>query len=1725
MPLPAISLSAADTPGFSTETNSFSSPYSSLNNSAPPDATTEAKVERLLVNMPLLFIENQGQTDKQVSYYIQGRQGSVYFTSQGMTMTFVKKTDFPEQPERGCPFGIDKTENIPRSWTVKLDFIDAYPGVIPRGQEKAETQISYFKGEKDKWKTGLPTYTRLVYADLWPGIDLVFYCEGSTLKYEFIVQTGADPANIRLAWRGAEQVSVNQKGQMEIKTPLGSFADDAPLAWQVESGKRSAVKVSYCLNQSQQDNTQWGFNLNTYDTNKQLIIDPAVIDYCGYIGGSGMDWGSGIAVDSLGRAYVTGRTDDGTGFPVSAGALDDSHNGNPDVFVARVNVNGTAFEYCGFIGGSQCEWGERIAVDSIGRAYVIGPTNSTQNLGFPVSGGLCITHKGMYDTFVARINPDGSVLEYCGYIGGSNSDWGKGIAVDSTGQAYVTGYTQSADFPASVRGLDSSYNGGCDAFVARINASGTALDYCGYIGGSGDDIGRGIAVDSIGQAYVTGNTESNSGFPIGLGAFDNSYNGNRDAFVAKVNVNGTALDYCSYIGGSQNDEGFGIAVDGSGRAYITGDTWSADFPFIVGPNASFNGGVQVFVARITSDGSNLEYCGYINEITARSIVIDSNNRAYITGGCYAFVARVKDDGKALDYLIYIMGTSGNHHSQGIALDNSGRIYVAGSTDNYNFQPVVGPDTSFNGGQSDAFVARVCFLSSQSDIISFTLPQQTGAATINTTAHTVNIEVAYGTDRSSLIPTIGISEAAVIDYTYGTPLNFTNPVNFTITAEDGSIQTWTVTVTVHPPSTNANLSNITISDGTITPGFNPAYASYNVSVLNSVTSIKITPTGQDFTANIKVNGNDVASGAAYGPINLNVGNNLITILVTAEDTSITKTYNVTVTRAASNNAYLSKLDLSSGILNPGFSAGHYSYTASVANLVSSINITPTTQNSNAIVKINGNAAVNGAPYGPINLVVGPNTLTILITAQDTITTKTYTVTVTRLPSSNAGLSGLSLSSGILSPGFNAGTTTYTASVDNDIANVSITPTLDDSNASVKVNESIVTSGTASNPIYLNVGDNIITVLITAQDMTTTKTYTLTVTRLPSSNADLSGLSLSSGILSPGFDAGTTNYTAVVGNEITNLNVTCVTESVYATLTINGNIAFRGVPYGPVNLAIGANPITISVTAQDNVTTKGYTLTVHRAPSSNARLSELSLSQGDLIPAFDPAVMNYSVNLPYTADRLIVTPTVSDNVYGAVTVNNQATVSGVPFGPISLNHGSNIIDINVTAQDGSSQTYTINANRAIKPLSNADLANLSLSQGRLIPTFAPGITSYRAYVTPNNTSINITATVAESVYARVTIDNTPAISGSAFGPINLNIGNNNVVIRVTAQDGSLKDYNLIVIRLNNNSDSSPQGNNGVIDSRGGSATGLNVIVTIPPGAVEERIRVEISRVVDTSWLKLVDGAKIISDVMEIVKDKSCNFKKNVTISIKFDPSSVDESKYDLKICYYDNDKQSWVPLDNNMIDKTTQQGSGEINHLTKFALIAFPRTAAVPTIQPSLAVSANSEGVELNDISGHWAEKTIQELIDMEIISGYPDGSFKPDKIISRAEFAVILVKALRLQPSSGKTFKDSYLHWAKDYISAAYAAGIIKGFNEDNFGPDENIIREEMAVMIFKAAQIAPVSEIKNFKNLIKISGWAREAVAAAITAGIIKGYPDGSFRPKAKTTRAEAASIIIRIIK
>ncbi|HEY2990293.1 MAG TPA: CARDB domain-containing protein [Candidatus Binatia bacterium] len=835
-------------------------------------AAADSRVKNALGQLPLFFIENHGQTDPRAAFYIRGKDKVIYFTSTGLVFVLT------DTARRAAARAGAATAPPAERRALRLEFVGGQQ-IVPRGEDPTPAVISYFKGTADQWKIGLKNYSKLVYADLWPGIDLVYSGSASRLKYQFVVRPGADPACIRLAYRGAESVGINEKQELEVTTPVGGFHDDKPLAYQESDGARAAVPVAYALGV---DGRDYGFRLGGYDAGKTLVIDPAILVYAGFIGGTEDDRAKGIAVDGEGAAYVTGETSstettfpDGEGFESLTG-VDLIQNGGVDAFVAKVSPDGAGLVYATFLGGSGDDRGNAIALKSgcaaDCEAYVTGET-SDAGTDFPTTtGAFDASHNGGVDAFVARLNSTGTALTYATFLGGSGTDRGNGIAVDSSGAAYVTGETSSSNFPVTTGAFDTILSG-VDAFVAKLNATGTALAYATFLGGSGTDIGRAIAVSPVCvvpcEAYVTGETgDAGTDFPVTTGSFDELHNGGVDAFVAKVNAAGDGLVYSGFIGGSGSDIGNGIAVDGSGAAYVAGETTSTEtvlphsFPVLTGPDTSHNDGVDAFVAKVNAAGSALVYAGYIGGSgtdRGKAIALDpgcvSSCSAYVTGetdstetsipngfpvltgpgtsqngGVDAFIAKVKGDGTGL-LLAGFIGGSADDSGNAIAVDLQGGAYVAGETasNEITFPNLVGPDLIQNG-LVDAFVAKVCTTSCVDLKLSKTSSSpgvQPGANLTYTLTVTNN-----GPDGAGGVTAVDPLPSGVT-FVSATPSAGTCSGTTTVTCAlgalaDGASATVTIVVTTTGVGTVENTATVSADETDVDPTNNEASSTVKVS---------------------------------------------------------------------------------------------------------------------------------------------------------------------------------------------------------------------------------------------------------------------------------------------------------------------------------------------------------------------------------------------------------------------------------------------------------------------------------------------------------------------------------------------------------------------------------------------------------------------------------------------------------------------------------------------------------------------------------------------------------------------------------------------------------------------------------------------------------------------------------------------------------------------------------
>ncbi len=568
--------------------------------------------------------------------------------------------------------------------------------------------------------TLISTFGSVLYKDLYRGVDVRFYGNNRELEYDVLVRPGADPAVVRFAYEGVEGLKITEAGGLEVILKEGKLLHKKPVIYQVINGERKTIDGSYRIIKGSDGSFTYGFEVVSYDHARGLVIDPVLL-YSTYLGGSDADWGNGIAVDALGNAYVTGSTFS-LDFPLSS-PMQGSSAGVSDVYVTKINPAGTALVWSTYLGGSNGDSGNGIAVDAAGNVYIAGTTSSTD---FPLMNPLQgVYGGGQDDAFIMKINSAGSALIYSTYLGGTLSDSSVGSAIDSLGAVYVTGRTSSRDFPLKnpLQGLYGGFD--FDAFVTKINPSGSSYVYSTYLGGSSDETGFGIAVDSAGDAYVTGQTGSID-FPL-MNPIQGTLSGvSVDAFITKIDPAGLSYVYSTYLGGFFYDSGNGIAVDRAGNAYVTGQTLSADFPLKNPLQGSFAGFADAFVTKINPAGTAIvssTYIGGRDGDYGLGIAVDNTGEAYVTGYTYStdfpllnpvqrnfgglydgFILKMDSALSSLIFSTYL-GGSGYDVVRSIAIDASDSAYVTGNSDSTDF-PLMSPLQRHPGGSLDAFITKL-----------------------------------------------------------------------------------------------------------------------------------------------------------------------------------------------------------------------------------------------------------------------------------------------------------------------------------------------------------------------------------------------------------------------------------------------------------------------------------------------------------------------------------------------------------------------------------------------------------------------------------------------------------------------------------------------------------------------------------------------------------------------------------------------------------------------------------------------------------------------------------------------------------------------------------------------------------------------------------------------------------------------------------------------------------
>ncbi|MAT97694.1 MAG: hypothetical protein CL608_11165 [Anaerolineaceae bacterium] len=618
--------------------------------------------------LPLAFIASEGQNNDGVRFETYGTGHTAVFTPEGVELNVQQQT-------------------------LQLGFVGANPAPSLEAGALLPGKINDFRGQDaSNWQVALPTYAGVVYQQLYPGISLQYEGGDGALKSTYAVAPGADPALIRWQYSGAQTVAVDSAtGDLQIAlSDQTQIVEKSPVAWQEVNGRRQTVPVAFALSES----GTVGFSVGSYDANAPLIIDPTIV-YETTTSLANFDSGRDIAVDASGNVYVVGR----------------AYDANNDIFVAKLSANGTLL-YTTYLRGSRLDYSRGITLDDAGGVYLAGWTDSTD---FPILNAMQPTKNGNRDAFIAKLSAQSGALLFSTYFGGNRAEEIHDITLNSAGEIYLVGYTDSTTFPTvnPIQGGLTLNECFCeDTFVTKLSADASTVLYSTYLGGTFEDYGESIALDANDNIYIVGRTQSDD-FPTQAAIQPNRAGQfqDEDAFVTKITADGSSLVYSTYLGGTQWDRVSRVAVDGAGNAFVTGSTRSADFPTTPGAfQDQFVGGINdcgipgfggprncddMFVTKLVPDGSALAYSTYIGgglDDTSSGIALDSSGQAAIVGysqssdfppasgsGVTAniILAKLSTDGSELLYSVKTFSAVAND-GHGIALDSEDNAYITGA---------------------------------------------------------------------------------------------------------------------------------------------------------------------------------------------------------------------------------------------------------------------------------------------------------------------------------------------------------------------------------------------------------------------------------------------------------------------------------------------------------------------------------------------------------------------------------------------------------------------------------------------------------------------------------------------------------------------------------------------------------------------------------------------------------------------------------------------------------------------------------------------------------------------------------------------------------------------------------------------------------------------------------------------------------------------------------------
>ena len=721
-------------------------------------APVAVNASEILRNSSVMFIENVGQFAEDARFQVRGGKGTLWLADDALWITIVDPPAVSNQ--RSARSGLSPAfpfDRYPESEienrqgvNLRLSFPNANPNPRMEPFDRLETTVSYFLGnDPDEWRPAVPVWGGVRYMNLYPGIDLEVTSEGGQFVQRLHAQPGVDLSQVKVRVEGAEAVELAGDEGLRLSTAVGDYI--LPLLTVADTTLDAHPMVSAV------EATIFDITLPFTLALHHLVTPSSTVQnqnssshllYGTFLGGGDSDYGYGITIGRSGAAYVTGGSSSAD-FPTTPGVFSGTLNGSADVFVLKVTPHSSILDFATFIGGSGSESGRDIAIDDSETVYIVGSTGSRD---FPITPGTYRSNCDDYycsDAFVARLDATGTTLIFATYLGGDSMDWGKAIAVDQTGDIYVSGENWYGSFPTTDGAYQTSYNGGYsvhnagEAFIVKLNSDASALLYSTYLGGKQAERLSAMAVDDQGHVYVTGSTRS-ADFPTTLGAYDRTcgtdgkcdetsgslgYGGPSDVYVTKIAPDGSYLVYSTFVGSSGIEVGNSLTFGSNGSVYVVGRTNSSFFPTTDNAVYRFyNGGYDAFLLQLNRTGSSLLYSTFLggdNNDEAIDVYVEEAGDIFIVGftasfnfpitsnaydsnhngGDDVFLTVINPSSTDLNYSSFI-GGSNNDQVTALASDEFGDIFIIGHTLSDNFPTTPGAFDTTHNGNSDVFVVKL-----------------------------------------------------------------------------------------------------------------------------------------------------------------------------------------------------------------------------------------------------------------------------------------------------------------------------------------------------------------------------------------------------------------------------------------------------------------------------------------------------------------------------------------------------------------------------------------------------------------------------------------------------------------------------------------------------------------------------------------------------------------------------------------------------------------------------------------------------------------------------------------------------------------------------------------------------------------------------------------------------------------------------------------------------------